>query len=318
MARAAAIQGDQPDVLRGIALKVASVMVFVGMASCIKAVGEGVPAGQIVFFRSSMAMVPILFFLLVRGQLKSAFKTNNIRSHFWRGLVGVSAMSCGFYGLTRIPLPDAVALGYAKPLIMVLLASIFLGETIRIYRWSAVIVGFIGVSIISWPLLTIFGGQSWQNDQSIGVLAILGSAVLAAFAMILVRRLVQTEKTPTIVLYFSLSATLLSLGSIPFGWVALDVSALLLLISAGFLGGFGQILLTQSYRYADVSTIAPFEYTSILMALVIGVVIFGDVPQWSMLIGTAIVVGAGIFIIIREHRLGLERRSAKRFTTPMG
>jgi drug/metabolite transporter (DMT)-like permease len=304
--------------LTGIALKVASVVIFVAMASCIKAAGEGVPSGQIVFFRSLLAMVPVLAFLAARRQLHTAFRTDNLLSHFWRGLVGVSAMAFGFYSLTHLPLPDAIALGYAKPLIMVILAAVFLGETIRIYRWSAVIVGFIGVVIISWPLLSIFDDDFWGNTQTLGVLAALASAVLAGFAMVLVRRLVLTEKTPTIVLYFSLSATLLSLATLPFGWVALDLEALFLLCSAGLLGGIAQILLTQSYRYAEVSTIAPFEYTSIIMGIVVGFFVFGDVPQWSMIIGTAIVVAAGIFIILREHRLGLERRSARRFTTPQG
>lgn len=307
-----------PRELTGIALKVASVVVFVVMASCIKAAGEGVPAGQIVFFRSLLAMVPVLGYLAMRRQLHTAFKTNHLVSHFWRGLVGVSAMACGFYGLTRLPLPDAIALGYTQPLVMVVLAALLLGETIRIYRWSAVLVGFVGVLIISWPLLTIFDGGVWQNSQTMGVLAALISAILAALAMVLVRRLVVTEKTPTIVLYFSLSATLLSLATIPFGWVSLDQGSLLLLCSAGVLGGMAQILLTQSYRYAEVSTIAPFEYTSIILAIVIGYFVFGDVPQWSMLIGTAIVIAAGIFIILREHRLGLERKGARRFTTPQG
>lgn len=304
--------------LTGIALKVASVVVFVAMASCVKAAGEGVPAGQIVFFRSSLAMVPVLVYLAARRQLHTAFKTERLLSHFWRGLVGVTAMGCGFYGLTHLPLPDAIALGYTKPLVMVVLAALLLGETIRIYRWTAVLVGFVGVLIISWPLLTIFDGDFWQSTQTMGVLAALTSAILAAFAMVLVRRLVETEKTPTIVLYFSLSATLVSLATLPFGWVPLDQTSLLLLCSAGALGGIAQILLTQSYRYAEVSTIAPFEYTSIILAIIVGYFIFGDIPQWSMLIGTAIVIAAGLFIIIREHRLGLERKAARRFTTPQG
>ena len=313
-----ALKHGQSRVLTGIALKVASVIVFVAMATCIKAAGEGVPPGQIVFFRSSMAMIPVLAYLAARRQLHTAFRTQNLLSHFWRGLVGVSAMACGFYAITHLPLPDAIALGYAKPLVMVILASIFLGETIRIYRWSAVMIGFVGVLIISWPLLSIFDGDFWQSTQTLGVMAALISAVLAAFAMILVRRLVVTEKTPTIVLYFSLSATVLSLGTLPFGWVPLDTTSLLLLGCAGLLGGVAQIMLTQSYRFAEVSTIAPFEYTSIIMGIAIGFLVFGDIPQWSMLIGTAIVAAAGIFIIVREHRLGIERKAARRFTTPQG
>ena len=304
--------------LRGIALKILSVMSFVTMASCIKAAGEGVPPGQIVFFRSAIAMIPVFSFLAFTGQLQNAFKTSNLSGHFWRGLVGVTAMGCGFFGLTQLPLPDAIALGYANPLIVVVLAALFLGETIRIYRWSAVAVGFLGVLIISWPKLTLFDSGIADRDQALGVIAVLTSAVLAAVATILTRRLVDTEKTPTIVLYFSLSASLLSLLSLPFGWVPLGASTLALLVLSGLFGGIGQICLTESYRQAPVSTVAPFEYTSIILGIIIGYLYFGDVPELTMMIGTAIVVAAGIFIVVREHRLGIKRKGARRFTTPQG
>lgn len=307
---------EYPNPLVGIALKVASIVAFLGMATCIKEVGDVVPAGEIVFFRASMAIVPILIYLGMRGQLDTAFRTNHLMSHIWRGLVGVTAMSLGFYGLTRLPLPDATALGYAKPLIMVVLAAWLLGETVRIYRATAVIVGFVGVVIISWPKLTLVNGDNWQDGQALGVLATLASAVVASFAMVLVRRLVQTEKTPTIVLYFSLSASLLALGTAPFGWIAPDAFQLTLLVASGLFGGIGQILLTQSYRFAEVSTIAPFEYTSIIGAIIVGFFLFGDIPEMSMLVGTTIVIAAGLFIIMREHRLGLERKNIRRFSTP--
>lgn len=107
-----------------------------------------------------------------------------------------------------------------------------------------------------------------------------------------------------------------SLLSAPFGWTALDLERAALLIAAGFFGGLGQILLTQCYRFADVSTIAPFEYTSIILGIVIGFVLFDDAPTSSMLIGTSIVVAAGVYIIVREHRL--ERRGARKLVTPQG
>ncbi|WP_099865093.1 DMT family transporter [Pararhizobium haloflavum] len=302
----------------GIVLKVASVAVFVGMSTCIKAAGEGIPAGQIVFYRSLFAMVPILAYLAMRGQLRTAFQTSDPLSHILRGIVGVASMACGFYGLTKLPLPDAIALGYAMPLLAVVFAAVFLGEVVRVYRWTAVLVGLVGVVIISWPRLTLFDSGAGGTEQALGVVAVLVSASLGAVAMILVRRLIKSERTPTIVLYFSLSATVLALLSMPFGWAALDAGRAALLIGAGFFGGLGQILLTQCYRYADVSTIAPFEYTSIILGIAIGYVLFDDVPTLWMLVGTMIVVGAGIYIIWREHRLGLERRGARKLVTPQG
>lgn len=303
--------------MTGIALKVASVTVFVTMSTLIKASGEGMPAGQIVFFRSAFAIVPILIFLALRGQLDTAWRTPSPMSHVRRGLVGVTAMGLGFYGIMRLPLPDAIAIGYAMPLLTVVFAAVFLREVVRIFRWSAVAVGLGGVLIISWPRLSLFGG-GLGSGEALGVLALLASATLGATAMILVRKLILTEKTPTIVLYFSLTSTVLSLVTLPFGWIVPDWQTLGLMAMAGFCGGLGQILLTQSYRHADVSTIAPFEYTSIVLGILIGYFIFGDVPTWTMLAGTTIVVGAGIFVILREHALGLERKAQRKLVTPQG
>jgi drug/metabolite transporter (DMT)-like permease len=105
---------------------------------------------------------------------------------------------------------------------------------------------------------------------------------------------------------------------LPFGWLLLDVERTALLVAAGFFGGLGQILLTQCYRFAEVSTIAPFEYTSIVLGIALGYVLFDDVPTLTMLVGTSVVVAAGLSIIIREHKLGLERKGARRLVTPQG
>lgn len=304
--------------MRAIGLKVCSVVIFVCMSTLIKAAGEGIATGQITFYRSAFAMVPIIVFLATRGELVDAFRTGNLLGHLARGFVGILAMSFGFYGLVHLPLPEAIAIGYAMPLIAVMIAALFLKETVGIYRWSAVLIGLVGVTIITWPRLTLLDEGGVGTAEALGAAAVLVSATLGAIAMVLVRRLVHTEKTPTIVLYFSLSASLFSLATLPFGWVDLSGEALLLLALAGFCGGVAQLLLTASYRYADVSTIAPFEYTSILLGMAFGYLLFDDVPTTTMLIGTLIVVGAGIFIIIREHRLGLRRKAARRHLTPQG
>lgn len=304
--------------MKGILLKVLSVVIFVCMSTLIKAAGNEMATGQITFYRSAFAMVPILGYLAFRGQLRDAFKTKDITGHITRGFVGILAMSFGFYGLVHLPLPEAIAIGYAMPLIAVAFAAIFLGETVRLYRWSAVVIGLVGVMIITWPRLTLFREGGLGSSEALGAAAVLVSAALGAIAMVLVRKLVKAERTHTIVLYFSLSASVFSLATLPFGWPSISQESFLLLMVAGFCGGVAQILLTQSYRHADMSTIAPFEYTSIVLGLIIGYFLFGDIPTGTMLIGTAIVVGAGIFIILREHWLGLERRGARKHVTPQG
>ncbi len=312
------MDAEFPHPMKGIALKVFSVLVFVCMSTLIKAAGTEIATGQITFYRSAFAMVPILGYLAFKGHLRTAFHTKDIFGHLARGFIGILAMSFGFYGLVHLPLPEAIAIGYAMPLLAVVFAAVFLKETVRVYRWSAVLIGLVGVMIITWPRLTLLRDGGFGSGEALGALAVLLSAALGAVAMVLVRKLIAKERTHTIVLYFSLSASCFSLLTLPFGWEPLPWNSFLLLMAAGFCGGVAQILLTQSYRYADMSTIAPFEYTSIILGLLIGYFLFGEVPTGVMLIGTAIVVAAGIFIIFREHQLGLERKGARKHVTPQG
>lgn len=306
------------NTLTGIMLKIVSVAVFVGMSSCIKAAGT-LPAGQIVFFRSFFAIFPIVVFLAFQGKLGTAFSTKRPLNHIARGVVGVCAMGLGFFALTRLPLPEAITLNYAQPLLVVVFSSIFLGEAIRVYRWSAVAVGLLGVLVISWPELTLLGSGAALGDQEVlGVIAALVAAAISAVAMLLVRNLVQSEPTATIVLWFSVTASILALLSLPFGWQALTPVQAGLLIAAGFCGGVAQILMTAAYRHAEASVVAPFEYTSMLLGIVVGYLVFGDIPTVHMLIGGLIVVAAGIFIIWRERQLGLERARTRQAAPPQG
>nr|WP_269144688.1 DMT family transporter [Devosia faecipullorum] len=302
--------------LRGITLKVVSVGCFVIMATMLKAT-QTIPSGEMVFFRAFFALLPVLVWLAWKGRLSDAFATTRPLGHVLRGLIGVTSMSLGFFALTRLPLPEATAIGYASPLIIVILSAVLLRERVHVFRWTTVLVGLVGVVIILWPRLTLFSGDASALDgATIGALAALGGAFLSAFAMLQVRTLVQTERTETIVTYFFISASVLSLLTLPFGWVMPTPEQAALLVGAGFFGGIGQLLLTSCYRYADMSVIAPFEYVSLILTIIIGFVIFSDIPTAAMLTGSVIIVAAGIAVILREHWLGLERTRAKEANTP--
>ncbi len=302
--------------LKGIVFKIVSVSIFVGMSTLIKYAGP-LPAGQVVFFRSFFAMLPIMIFFWWRKDFAGAFATSRPFSHFARGLVGVCSMGLGFFGLARLPLPESIAINYAQPLLVVVFSAVLLHETIRIYRWSAVAVGLVGVLIVAGPKLTLFGGaDALGGQEAIGVVATLCAAGLSALAMILVRSLVHSEKTGTIVIWFSLTATMLSLVTIPFGWAALAATQVICLAGAGVCGGIAQLLMTEAYRHAEASVVAPFEYTSLILSIAVGFMLFNDVPTWNMLVGGAIVVGAGLFIIVRERSLGIQRAAARKATPP--
>lgn len=299
-----------------IGLKVASIAVFVGMQAFIKLAGI-LPAGQIVFFRSFFAMVPILILLAWTGEIRSAFQTQRPGRHIVRGLVGVSSMALGFYALTRLPLPEAIVLNYAQPLLVVVISALVLGETVRIFRWTAVAVGFFGVLIISWPKLTLLGSpKGIGSDEALGVLAALAAAAISAVALLQVRSLVKTDRSSTVVIWFSLTASVAGLLTMPFGWAPLDYWQITFLVMSGICGGIAQILMTEAYRYASVATVAPFEYSSILFGLVVGYLLFADVPTVHTLVGGAIVVASGLFIVWREQRLGIERAKTPKVSPP--
>lgn len=302
--------------VRGILLKIASVLVFIVMASLIKYTSASVPPGEAVFFRSLFAMPVILAWLGWRHELRKGLQTAQPMGHVWRGVVGTMAMGLGFAGLAFLPLPEVTAIGYAAPLLVVIFAAMFLGEEVRLFRISAVVVGMVGVLIVLSPRLSV--GADLSHAEALGAMLVLGGAVFVALAQIFVRKLVATESTSAIVFYFSLTATLLSLVTLPFGWVLPSPTEVALLIMAGLLGGVGQVLLTSSYRHADASVIAPFEYVSILFALGIGYWVFSEVPTLSMLGGAVLVVLAGIMIIWRERQLGIERARQRKAMTPQG
>lgn len=303
---------------RAILFKLTSVALFVVMSAMIKAVSDTVPAGEAVFFRSLFAIPVILVWLIIRGELSIGLRTVDPMGHLWRGLAGVTAMALMFTGLGLLPLPEVTAIGYATPIMVVVFAAMFLGERVRLFRIMSVGLGLIGVLIILSPRLGAFSDPQADARTTLGAVVVLAGAVMAALAQVFVRKMVQTEQPSAIVFWFSVTSTVLSLATIPFGWVVPTAEQAPLLIGAGLLGGVAQIFLTLAYRNAHASVVAPFDYSSMLFSLVIGYLVFSEVPTMTMLSGAALVIGAGILIIWRERQLGLERGQAKRSVTPQG
>lgn len=304
--------------LKGIGLKLCAVLLFIIMSSLIKAASEEVPPGEAVFFRSFFAIPVILLWLASRGELATGLRAVNPMGHFWRGVVGTTAMGLMFAGLGLLPLPEVTALGYAAPLLVVIFAAMFLDEKVGIFRIGAVGLGLAGVLVVLAPRLTVLSGPTVQTAEAVGAVMVLLGATCAALAQIYIRKLVQTEQISAIVFYFSLTSTLLSLLTLPFGWVIPGTTETVYLVLAGLLGGAAQIFLTASFRFADASVIAPFDYASMLFAIGIGYVIFDEVPTPPMLIGASLVITAGIIIILRERQLGLQRGKARSAKTPQG
>jgi drug/metabolite transporter (DMT)-like permease len=301
--------------LIGILLKVISTVAFTAMATLIKYVSDDYPPGEVAFFRSAFALIPVLAWVGYRGLLPTIFITPRIGGHVLRSIGGATSMFFGFSALARLPLSDATAIGYASPLMTVVLAVVLLKEQIRIYRWTAVLVGLCGVLVI----LSDYVGDSGGPDRStIGAVFALLAAFFGALAATQTRRLTWVEQPGTIVIYFSFFTALFMLVTSPFGWVMPSGDHWFFLVGCGIFGGIGQVLLTQSYRFGEASLIAPFEYTSMLWAILVGYFLFSSVPSHVMLIGSGIVIASGLFVIYREQRLGIQRSRERASKTPTG
>lgn len=309
-----------------ISLKLAAVFLFMVMAALIKVISDHVPPGQAVFFRSFFALPVIMIWLWQRGQLREGLIPSNLMGHVWRGFFGTSAMGLTFAGLGLLPLPEVTAIGYATPMFAVLFAALFLGERVRIFRLSAVALGLVGVMIVIAPRLSV-NADELSRAAFFGAIMVLIASVLRALVQIHVRRLVQTDTTAAIVFYFSVTASCLSLITLPLGW-ATGLPALVwttpaawviwTLIGAGLIGGVAQILVTSSYRFGGAAMLAPFDYASMIFAGIIGYVAFGEVPTGPIVLGATLVIAGGVIIIWRERQLGLDRSKTKPNVPPSG
>ncbi|MEJ1990499.1 MAG: DMT family transporter [Maritimibacter sp.] len=303
---------------RGILLKLLSVTAFVAMQALIKSTEGRVPTGEVMFLRSLFALPVILGWLALRRELIEGFRTAKPMSHVWRGLAGTSAMGFGFAALQLLPLPEVTAIGYAAPLLVVIFAAMFLGEEVRAFRITAVALGMAGVIIVLAPQLSGMTGDDAGTTRALGAILMLISAICAALAQTFVRKMVATERAATVALYFTLTSLGISTLTLPFSFALPSSHDAIALVLAGLLGGLGQSLLTSAYRFADASVVAPFEYASMLLAIGIGFFIFGEIPTLMTLAGAALIVAAGILIIWREGKLGLERSKARKAMTLQG
>ncbi len=290
--------GPAGAALWGIVFANCAVFTFTVMDAIIKSVAQTFPTGEIIFFRNLFGFIPLLAFAWWRhGGVP--LRTSRPWGHVMRGVFGVASMFCFFLSYKLMPLSDAIALGLSGPIFITVLSVPILGEHVGWRRWSAVIVGFVGVLVMTRPGSTLF---------DINALVPLAAAVLYAVAMISIRKLGATEPSTTIVFHFTAFATLASLLTIPWGevdpaqaWVmpsSLRLWAVLILI--GGLGGIAQIVMTMAYQRARAATVASFDYTALIYGFLLGWVFFEEVPDAFLIVGGLIVVAAGIYIIHRE------------------
>ena len=279
----------------GIALRVAAMACMAVLAALVKACAErGAPVLEIVFFRNAFAFVPVLLYVS-RTTGFSVLKTKRLGGHATRAAVGLIGMVCGFTAVSMLPLTESTALSFASPLFMTALSALILKEVVGVHRWAAVAIGFVGVLIMVRP----DPGHMANLGTAFALLGALG----AAGAMIAIREIGRTEPGPTIVFYFTLAGMLLGLASLPFGgWTIPDLTTLAMLIGAGLIGGTGQLLLTEALRRAPVAVVAPFDYSQLIWAGIIGYLVWDEIPRAATIAGALVVAGSGVYILYRETR----------------
>ena len=276
----------------GIILRVSAMFCLAGLSAIVKWTGHrGVPVFEIIFFRNAFAFLPLGLYIWRTTDL-SVLKTKRPLGHLHRSAVGLTGMVCGFSALQHLALTQATAFTFAAPLFMTALSAFMLREFVGWHRWGAVVVGFIGVLIMVRP-------EPGQMNL-VGVSFALAAALGSALAMIQIRQIAVTEKGPTIVFYFTLSGTLVGLAGSMFHWVTPDPLTLAILIIGGLIGGVGQLFLTEAIRVAPIGVVAPFDYTQLIWATILGFLIWGELPHMATLAGAAVVAASGIYILHRE------------------
>ncbi|MCG5242840.1 DMT family transporter [Azospirillum doebereinerae] len=277
----------------GIAAMFGSVFFFSLMNVLVKLLVERFPVTEVTFFRNLFALIPVCIAIQMSGGFANGLRTAHPWGHLGRALIGMTTMVTMFWSFHLLPLGDAIALNFAAPLFLTALSVPLLAEKVGIHRWSAVLVGFLGVLIIARP-----SGDVFNLGAGVALIGAMGNA----FAVIAIRQLSRTEPPNTIVFYFSLLTTLVLGLTLPFAWITPTLADWGLLVAMGILGGAGQLMVTRAYSLAPAAVVAPLNYTALLLAVLFGWLVWDEVPTGAMAVGAAVVMSSGLYILHRETR----------------
>lgn len=286
---------------RGIAMQIIAVAMFTCMGLVIKLLEGRYPTSQIILFRCAPALLPLILYLPLQGGW-SALKTRRPGWHLIRTVAGLGSMYVGFYAIARMAFADYVAISFTAPLFGTLLSIPFLGERVGIWRLGAVVLGFAGALLTAGPVA--------GHADPMALFAV-GSALGYGVAMVAMRKLGSTDKASATVFYFTVAGALSGLVMLPWQWVAPTMEDLALLLAIGLVGGVAQIFMTEAFRLAPPSVVAPFDYTAMVWAVIFGFFVFGTFPDVHVLAGAALICASGLFIIHRETVRGVRRAKLK-------
>ena len=288
----------QTPVMRGIVLMCLSTVAFSIMHGLVRFVSEVLPPFQIAFFRNIFGLA-FLLPLLMRSRF-AVLRTRQIGLHALRGVINMAAMLMFFTALSISPIAKVTALGFTAPIFMAILAVIVLGERFRIYRWSAIFLGFVGMLIILRPGLVVI---------DTGALLVIGSAVLWAVAMLIIKIQSRTESSLTIVAYMGIFLGVFSIAPALWVWQPFELQTLGLMVLIGLFGSIAQMAISESLKETDPTALMPFDFLKLIWTAMIGAWFFAEIPDMFTWIGATVIFSSGLFIAFRERSVRSQRIS---------
>jgi len=291
---------NQTSVMRGIVLMCLSTIAFSIMHGLVRFVSEVLPPFQIAFFRNIFGLA-FLIPLLMRSRF-AILRTKQIGLHALRGVINMAAMLMFFTALAISPIAKVTALGFTAPIFMAILAVLVLGERFRIYRWSAIFLGFMGMLIILRPGLVAI---------DTGALLVIGSAALWAVAMIIIKIQSRTESSLTIVAYMGIFLGVFSIGPAVWVWQPFGLQTLGFMVLIGLFGSIAQMAISESLKETDPTALMPFDFLKLIWTAIIGVWFFAEVPDIYTWVGATVIFLSGLFIAFRERSAQRQRVAKK-------
>ena len=278
--------------IRGIVLMFVSTFFFAAMHAIIRYLTETLHPFEVAFFRNLFGLIFVVPWIIRFGL--QPFRTTHLKLHIYRSLVNVVAMFSFFYAVAITPLAEVTALGFAAPIFATVLAALFLGEVVRLRRWTAVVIGFFGTLVILRPGF---------NEIGLGQLLVLNSTIFWAVALLLIKTLGRHDSSITIITYMSLLQLPLSFIPALFVWTWPPPDLWFWLLMIGLLGGGAQWLMTESLRVADTSVVMPLDFCKLPWTALLAYLAFAQVPDVFTWIGGAVIFGSAFYIAVRERKV---------------
>ncbi len=286
-----------PPNVQGALWLVSGGFIFTSTSVMIRLLSAQIESVQTAFFRAVISVILLLPMIAV-GRVKP-WQSKRIASHFWRTAMGTASMVLGFYAVSMLPLADATAIAFSQPLFSVLVAALIAGETVRWRRWSATVIGFMGVLVMVRP---------GEGSLQLGALVALANAAAVAVSIFLVKRLSASETPLMILTQFAIFSSMLLTVPAILVWRWPDFWGWVLAVGVALSATVGQYFWVQAFKSGEMSAVAPFEYMRLPFAVFVGWLIWGEMPVIWTYLGAAIVIGSALYIAHREHQLARQRR----------